>query len=110
MKALIVVDVQNDFCPGGALAVTDGDKVVDPLTSLANNLRPMDYQSFLPAIGIQLTICHSKRMVGFGLRIALQELQVLLFTPTYTFPQLLFLYLKPPSPIWRHIQVFRELV
>lgn len=28
MKALIVVDAQNDFCPGGALAVTDGDAVV----------------------------------------------------------------------------------
>jgi nicotinamidase/pyrazinamidase len=26
--ALIVVDVQNDFCPGGALAVPDGDQVV----------------------------------------------------------------------------------
>ena len=30
-SALIVVDVQNDFCPGGALAVTDGDKVIEPL-------------------------------------------------------------------------------
>ncbi|OUM98238.1 MAG: nicotinamidase [Firmicutes bacterium ZCTH02-B6] len=29
--ALIVVDVQNDFCPGGALAVTDGDAVVPVL-------------------------------------------------------------------------------
>jgi nicotinamidase/pyrazinamidase len=35
MDALIVVDVQNDFCPGGALAVTDGDAVVDPLNRLA---------------------------------------------------------------------------
>lgn len=26
--ALLVVDVQNDFCPGGALAVADGDRVV----------------------------------------------------------------------------------
>ena len=26
--ALLIVDVQNDFCPGGALAVNDGDKVV----------------------------------------------------------------------------------
>lgn len=33
-KALIVVDVQNDFCPGGALAVTEGDKVVAPLNKL----------------------------------------------------------------------------
>lgn len=29
--ALIVVDVQNDFCPGGALAVAEGDRVVPPL-------------------------------------------------------------------------------
>jgi nicotinamidase/pyrazinamidase len=30
-QALIVVDVQNDFCPGGALAVAHGDEVVEPL-------------------------------------------------------------------------------
>ena len=29
--ALIAVDVQRDFCPGGALAVPEGDKVVAPL-------------------------------------------------------------------------------
>ena len=34
-KALIVVDVQNDFCPGGSLAVADGDEVVAPLNELA---------------------------------------------------------------------------
>ncbi|HBO64519.1 TPA: nicotinamidase [Candidatus Saccharibacteria bacterium] len=28
------VDVQNDFCPGGALAVTDGDEVITPLNAL----------------------------------------------------------------------------
>lgn len=33
-KALIVVDVQNDFCPGGALAVTEGDLVVGPLNRM----------------------------------------------------------------------------
>ena len=33
-KALLVVDVQNDFCPGGALAVADGDRVVEPLNHL----------------------------------------------------------------------------
>jgi nicotinamidase/pyrazinamidase len=27
-KALLIVDMQNDFCPGGALAVPEGDKVV----------------------------------------------------------------------------------
>ena len=29
--ALVIVDVQNDFCPGGALAVVEGDQVVAPL-------------------------------------------------------------------------------
>jgi nicotinamidase/pyrazinamidase len=29
--ALIIVDVQNDFCPGGALAVAEGDQVVPKL-------------------------------------------------------------------------------
>jgi nicotinamidase/pyrazinamidase len=33
-RALIVVDVQNDFCPGGALAVPNGDEVVGPLNGL----------------------------------------------------------------------------
>lgn len=32
--ALIVVDVQNDFCPGGKLAVPDGDKVVPVINEL----------------------------------------------------------------------------
>lgn len=30
-EALIVVDVQNDFCPGGTLGVAGGDQVVEPL-------------------------------------------------------------------------------
>ena len=34
-KALIIVDVQNDFCPGGSLAVSRGDEVVAPLNRLA---------------------------------------------------------------------------
>ncbi len=30
-KALLVVDVQNDFCPGGSLAVKEGDQIIQPL-------------------------------------------------------------------------------
>jgi nicotinamidase/pyrazinamidase len=39
MDALIVVDVQNDFCPGGALPVPDGAAVVDPINRLAEQFR-----------------------------------------------------------------------
>ena len=33
-KALIVIDVQNDFCPGGALAVAGGDEIVPGINAL----------------------------------------------------------------------------
>jgi nicotinamidase/pyrazinamidase len=33
-KALVVVDLQNDFCPGGTLEVKDGDKIVAPINEL----------------------------------------------------------------------------
>ncbi|HJX70363.1 MAG TPA: isochorismatase family protein [Bacteroidales bacterium] len=36
MKALIIVDVQNDFCPGGALPAPDGDKVIPVINKLMN--------------------------------------------------------------------------
>ncbi len=35
--ALIIVDVQNDFCPGGALAVAGGDEIVPIINSLRDH-------------------------------------------------------------------------
>ena len=37
--ALIVVDVQNDFMPGGALAVTDGNQIVQPINELGSQFK-----------------------------------------------------------------------
>ena len=34
MKALIIVDLQNDFIPGGSLAVPDGDKIITRVNEL----------------------------------------------------------------------------
>jgi nicotinamidase/pyrazinamidase len=36
-RALVIVDFQNDFCPGGALAVPDGDAVAGRLNELAGS-------------------------------------------------------------------------
>ncbi|CAG0910068.1 unnamed protein product, partial [Cyprideis torosa] len=33
-RALLVIDVQNDFCPDGALAVPGGDEIVQPINAL----------------------------------------------------------------------------
>lgn len=35
--ALIVIDVQNDFCPGGALAVPDGDMIVPEINAMMDD-------------------------------------------------------------------------
>ena len=37
--AIILVDVQNDFCPGGALPVPEGDQVVPALNALLQRVR-----------------------------------------------------------------------
>jgi nicotinamidase/pyrazinamidase len=37
-SALIEIDVQNDFCPAGSLAVDRGDEVIGPLNTLAASL------------------------------------------------------------------------
>jgi nicotinamidase/pyrazinamidase len=38
MDGLIVVDVQNDFCAGGALEVPDGDAVLGPINQLMEQI------------------------------------------------------------------------
>jgi nicotinamidase/pyrazinamidase len=37
--ALVIIDVQNDFCPGGALAVPGGDEIVPDINILMNNFK-----------------------------------------------------------------------
>lgn len=36
-QALIVIDIQNDFCPGGALAVAGGDEIVDQVNAMMDD-------------------------------------------------------------------------
>jgi len=36
---LLITDVQNDFCPGGALAVADGDAVIEPIHRAAQHFQ-----------------------------------------------------------------------
>lgn len=54
---LLVIDVQNDFCPGGALAVPGGEKVVPAINRIAQKFtnvvltqdwHPRDHVSFAP--------------------------------------------------------------
>ncbi len=37
MKALLIIDVQNDFCPGGSLAVNEGDQIIKGINEIIDN-------------------------------------------------------------------------
>ena len=54
-EAFLVIDVQNDFCPGGALAVLEGDMIVQPINEamdhfdlvvLTQDWHPREHKSF----------------------------------------------------------------
>jgi nicotinamidase/pyrazinamidase len=54
-KALLIIDFQNDFTPGGALAVEEGDEIAEPIGRLADEVdvivatrdwHPPDHASF----------------------------------------------------------------
>jgi nicotinamidase/pyrazinamidase len=56
VDALLVVDFQNDFCPGGALPVAEGDLIAGPINSLLDSFdlvvatrdwHPIDHGSFV---------------------------------------------------------------
>jgi nicotinamidase/pyrazinamidase len=66
MKALLIVDVQYDFMPGGALAVSGGDAVAAPIQNIRDRFEcvvftqdwhPADHCSFLQNGGIWPAHC-----------------------------------------------------
>ena len=58
---LIVVDVQNDFCPGGALAVPQGDEIVTVVNRLAENFRNVVLtQDWHPAGHLSFASAHAR--------------------------------------------------
>lgn len=68
--ALLVVDVQNDFLPGGSLAVPDGDAVVPVINRCLALFSQKNFRSTLRATGTLLIIVRSARRAGRGRPIA----------------------------------------
>ena len=59
LRALLAIDVQNDFCPGGSLAVPDGDGVVPVINRLAARFeRVVATQDWHPAGHVSFASSH----------------------------------------------------
>jgi nicotinamidase/pyrazinamidase len=62
--ALVIVDVQNDFCPGGALAVADGDQVVGNLNHYSLRFRAAALPVFVTRDWHPVKTSHFKEFGG----------------------------------------------
>lgn len=59
-QALVVIDVQNDFCPGGALAVPEGDRVVGGINALMDGFGTVVLtQDWHPAVHSSFASAHA---------------------------------------------------
>jgi nicotinamidase/pyrazinamidase len=81
-SALLEVDVQNDFCPGGALAVDRGNEVADPLNRLAflfsrNGGRVIATQDWHTADHISFASSHPGKKIGEIIDLPAVKAQVL---------------------------------
>jgi nicotinamidase/pyrazinamidase len=65
MRALIIVDVQNDFLPGGALAVPEGDRVIPVINRLSHDFELVfTTQDWHPANHCSFAASHPGAKVG----------------------------------------------
>lgn len=93
--ALIIVDVQNDFCPGGALAVGEGDAIVPIINELApqfgtvvatQDWHPRNHQSFTAQGGTWPVHCVAETE-GAALHPTLNQTPIDLFVKKATTPE-----------------------
>lgn len=62
MKALVIVDVQNDFCPGGSMGVKDGDKIIPLINNLQKKFEIIvATQDWHPKDHVSFALNHNKK-------------------------------------------------
>ena len=77
--ALLIVDVQNDFLPGGSLAVKGGDNIIAPFNRYIEAAKRKVCPSLPHGTGTRLIIAPSKSKEDHGLLTALWTQTVLSF-------------------------------
>jgi nicotinamidase/pyrazinamidase len=61
-NCLIITDIQNDFCPGGALAITEGDKIIPLVNTLAEKFdKVVATQDWHPPGHVSFSATHKKK-------------------------------------------------
>lgn len=85
--ALLIIDVQNDFCPGGALAVPDGNLVVEPLNRVSRKFAAVGLPVFVSRDWHPKVTKHFKEYGGVWPPHCVQESTGAAFHPDMRFPE-----------------------
>lgn len=69
MKALLIIDIQNDFCPGGALAVAGGDEIIPVVNEMiadfaSQGLPIVATQDWHPSGHVSFASAHPGHAIG----------------------------------------------
>jgi nicotinamidase/pyrazinamidase len=86
-KALLVVDVQNDFCPGGALAIRAGDRIIPTLNKYIRFFHAARLPVFLSRDWHPKKTRHFKKYGGAWPAHGVQETRGAAFHPQLKFPR-----------------------
>jgi nicotinamidase/pyrazinamidase len=85
--ALLMVDVQNDFCPGGALAVPNGDRVIEPLSRIAERFAAAGLPVLASRDWHPQVTCHFKEYGGLWPPHCIQNSPGAAFHPALRLPE-----------------------
>lgn len=85
-KALLIVDVQNDFCPGGALAVPDGNTIISALNQYIKLFSQKKLPILLSRDWHPPVTKHFKKYGGLWPQHCLQDTQGAQFHPDLKLP------------------------
>ena len=97
-KALLIVDVQNDFCPGGALGVPEGDKIVSVINKYIRTFTKKKLPIFATADWHPVRTKHFKDFGGVWPVHCIQNSRGAAFHPDLKLPKDAILLYKGMDP------------
>lgn len=97
-KALLIVDVQNDFCPGGALGIKDGDKIIPFINKYIKIFTSKKLPIFASRDWHPKKTAHFKKFGGVWPQHCIQDTKGATFHPKLKLPKEAILLYKGMDP------------